>query len=199
MPLFIGTILGLDYQPLAREDLLYVQNEEPSQSLLGHDDYLTPSGILPWLALRWDTFDIAGSIHVRNRYRVRLLGETTQEVELGALQLGLDFRPQLDQRGPIRSYLGIGLSGHIPFVSSQHTDEIQQEELDLLVEQYHTEIFSLHARISFGVDYNVSDRFALGMRVDQRFFWDPIYGDDFGVEYIWGIQSAGSLTLSWRL
>ncbi|MEC7986370.1 MAG: hypothetical protein VX278_14485 [Myxococcota bacterium] len=199
MPLFIGTILGLDYQPISKADLLYAQNVEASQSMLTEEEYLAPSGFTPWFALRWETFDVAGTVNLQNRYRIRLVGDDKQETNIGVLQLGLDFRPQLDWKGPVRSYLGLGMFGHIPLVSARYSDAIQQEDLSALIEQYRAEIFSLHGRFSIGADYNIGSRFSFGVRIDQRLSWDPIYTDDFGVEYLFKVQSEGSVTLTWLL
>lgn len=166
--------LGVDYLPLGRADLGWVQEGRLSGVLGNEEDGFVQGPLRMWGGLGWDRHAVvAGFSAVRMKTTTwasspddgsELVTESTQ----GGVRPAIDYRYYFLPRGPgqVSPYLGAGLNGVIPTVSYASETWSASEESGYLAQQAEdrARIRGAGGRIQGGAELLFENGLMLGIR-----------------------------------
>ena len=161
-------IVGVDYTPLGRQDLAWIEEEQLSGTLVGEFDGLVTSPLEAWGGYRWTRFAVTGGLGLAWVSTSTWDGQDRSLVVTGTLRPSVDglwyITPEPDDLRP-RAHASLGGYGLIPAATRQSdafTDE-EQDAADTEAESVRSRIGGLGLRLGAGVDLTWNSGLMLGL------------------------------------
>jgi len=167
-PAHAGGTMGVDWVPFSRADLVWVDEEQNSETLVGEFDGLVRPSLSAyggWVGERHAWLLSVGAARVSD---VTWDGEGYRRVSVSALRPAVDWQWYLSDRavGGATPWLGVGLYATIPQANEAadvYTDE-EQADADEGSRALKGRIGGVGGRAGIGGDYRLSGDLTLGIR-----------------------------------
>lgn len=166
--------LGVDYLPLGRADLGWVEEGRLSGVLGNEEDGMVQGPLRMWGGLGWERHAVVGGL---SAVRMKTTtwssspddgAELVTETTVGGVRPAVDYRYYFLPRGPglVSPYIGGGLNAVIPTVKSSSETWTASEESGFLAQQAEdrARIRGAGARIQGGAELLFDNGLMLGVR-----------------------------------
>lgn len=195
-------IAGVEWTPLSRSDLVWVDGERTSGLLVGEfDGFVRPSLQAYGGAWLGERLGLVGTLGVARLTSTTWVGEDWTQRHWGVVRPGLDLRLSLTQRvvGKPALWLDLGGHGDIPsarVTSNAFTDEEQElADEDAWIERARLGGFGGH--LGAGVDYRLKPGLMVGARYALGYHRGVLQTSETSVVSSW-LSSSASLTLGFE-
>ena len=160
---------GLEYQPLSRLDLTWVDDDRTSGVLAGEFDGAVAPSLQAfggaWLSRR---VGVVGSVGVARLTTTTWVEDTWRQRHWGVIRPAADLRVSLGSREPLRPspWLYVGVHGDIPSArdTSNGYTEAEREVADEDAWVERARLGGVGGRLGVGLDYRVAPGVAVGAR-----------------------------------
>jgi hypothetical protein len=156
-------VLGIDFAPLSRADLVWVDENRTSGTGVGEWDGLLRGSLRPWGGWRGEHWDALGSVGVAAISTTTRTEGTSRLQVLGGLRLGVDFQRHIAATS-LDPWAGVGAYGVIPLAldSSDSFSEAEAENAAAETAVDRARIGGFGARFGGGVGIPVGEALTLG-------------------------------------
>ena len=195
-------VLGVDYVPLGRADLVAVDEDRTSGTGVGEFDGVLSPPLSAWGGVLNDRKAWLFGIAVAYQGDTAWSGNQRSTSRRGGVRLALDHRYYLvspDQDTP-SPWIQAGLYGIVP-IASEHSDawnDDEAAEMDAVAAEARTRIGGVGLRVGGGVELEITDGLTLGGRAVLIVHQGWEYGDS-GQSASTALRTEPAITLSWRL
>lgn len=168
-------VVGLDWTPLSRGDLVWSGSEQLSGELVGEFDGLIRPAATAYAGVQGAQNAVFGGLGYAQITSVEWTGDGYRKTSAGGVRPSVDYQRHLTERavGAANPWIGGGLYGVIPFASDRsdaYTPD-EQDEADLAAEDTRGRIGGIGGRAGFGGEYRLSE----GLTVGARYHWTLFY------------------------
>ncbi len=175
-------IVGADFTPIGRFDLLWAQSEQPTGTFVGELDGLIAPPLSAWAGLRGDrTAWILGLSMARTSTTTWTAEDRRKQVVTG-IRPALDVRRDLTPRevGEPVAWVGLGAWGVIPIVRDTSTAYGDEETADAREgsREIMARVGGFGGRAGLGADYLFTDALSLGLQSHLQGWRGQRYTED---------------------
>ncbi len=194
---------GLEWAPLSRQDLVWVDESRTSGLAVGEFDGSVSSNLQAfggvWFDHRWG---LAGTLGYAQWTNETLTDDTVGRRTWAVIRPGVELRVGFHERRLLRPlpYVFLGLHGDIPIVTDRSNahDEEAQDAIDATLRADAYRLGGFGGRTGFGVDYGVLPGLWLGAVVGLGLHRTAYAGADVDFGTLWvSMDAAFRLTFSW--
>ena len=188
-PAIAGPVLGLDWMPLGRADLVWLEEEQTTGTLVGEFDGLVRPSLTAFGGIERGREAWLMELGLARVSTVTWDGEGYRRVATGTARLAFDWNHSVRDREPgtASAWIGAGVSGTIPQAldsSDLYSDE-EQADADEGSQAIEGRIGGVGGRVGLGASYHVTESMDLGMRYHLSAYRGQLASED-------------SVTVSWR-
>lgn len=195
-------LLGVDYVPAGRADLVALEEGQTSGTGVGEFDGILSPPLTAWGGIIKDRRAWLGGVSVAWRSTSTWAGSQRTTSRRGGVRLALDHRSYLVSPDPdtIAPWIQAGIYGIAPF-AGEYSDAWTEDEalaMDAVAAEARSRIGGVGLRLGGGVAYETDSGLSLGARalmvVHQGFQYD-----DSGQSASTAVRMEPAITVGWRL
>lgn len=159
---FAAPSLGVDYVPFGRSDLVWVEEEQSTGTLVGEFDGLIRPSLTPYLLVPRDRVSWVVGMGFARSAETSWTGEQRRKVTYTGVRPALDAQRYITDH----AWVGAGVYGVIPIVRDVSTQygEAEQAEAQEASRQVMARIGGVGARAGAGAEIEVAEGLSIGFR-----------------------------------
>lgn len=194
---------GLEWRPLSRSDLVWVDEERTSGFAVGEfDGTARPSLQAYFGAWMSDRVALGGALGVARLLNTTEVDGVVRQRHWGVIRPSVDLRIALSQRGPKRAlpWLLAGLHADVPSARDVSTGYTEEEQLaaDETATVERARLGGFGARVGFGAEYPITSGLAIGAMYTLEWHRGLFRTDDLSLVSQWlAAEAAILLVFQW--
>ncbi|MFT5684158.1 MAG: hypothetical protein ACI8RZ_005099 [Myxococcota bacterium] len=195
-------LLGIDYVPAGRADLVALEEGQTSGTGVGEFDGVLSPPLTVWGGIINDRIAWLGGVSVAWQSSSTWAGSQRTTSRRGGVRLALDRRSYLVSPDPdtIAPWIQVGAYGIVPF-AGEHSDAWNDDEaaaMDAVAAEARSRIGGAGLRFGGGVAYETASGLSLGARalVVAHIGWEF---DESGQSASTAVRMEPAVTIGWRL
>ena len=161
-------VMGADWVPFGRADLVWVDGEQTSETLVGEYDGIVSPGLSAYGGYVGEKNAWLGSFGVARVSDVTWDGEGYRRVSASAFRPAVDWQRYLRDRDVGTAIPWVGLGAHVTIPQARDAADVYTEEeqtdADEGARALRGRIGGLGARVGIGGDYRINEGLTVGMR-----------------------------------
>jgi len=157
-------VVGMDWTPLSRADLTWLEDGRSSETGVGEFDGLTRPALAPFAGVRMEHWDFLGSIGLATMRTAQSDDDGTRIQSVGGLRLGVDTQCHPGETEQVDLWVGLGAYGLIPIArdTADFYSEADAADAEFDSAQARARIGGFGARLGAGVMVPVGETVQVG-------------------------------------